>query len=283
MIDSWPVPTVAAAVVGDNGSVTTHGNGDHSFRLASITKIISTWAIMIAVEEGVIALHSAVGQPGCTLRHLLSHAGGYGFDSPTPVSAPGRRRIYSNTGIELAADAVAHAAGIPFGEYLREAVLDPLDMTHSALRGSPAHGIWSTIDDCVKLVRELMHPRLLAPETVHEATTTQFGELAGVVPGLGSYRPCPWGLGVEIRGGKHPHWTGTRNSPATFGHFGGAGTMLWVDPAARIGVVALTDRAFTDWRSEALELWPQFSDAVLSASAALSDVALSDAALSDIG
>ena len=75
---------------------------------------------------------------------------------------------------------------------------------------------------------------------------------AGIVPGVGRFDPCPWGLGVEIRGEKSPHWTGRANSPATFGHFGGAGTMMWVDPLADVGVVALTDRPFDEWRDEAL-------------------------------
>jgi CubicO group peptidase (beta-lactamase class C family) len=54
-----------------------------------------------------------------------------------------------------------------------------------------------------------------------------------------------------------------RNSPSTFGHFGGAGTFLWVDPVARIALAALTDRPFGPW---ALDAWPALSDAVLIAS-----------------
>ena len=63
-------------------------------------------------------------------------------------------------------------------------------------------------------------------------------------------------------GSKSPHWTGTANSPATFGHFGAAGSMLWVDPAAGCGLVALTDRAFDDW-PDALAAWSELSDAVV--------------------
>jgi CubicO group peptidase (beta-lactamase class C family) len=84
-----------------------------------------------------------------------------------------------------------------------------------------------------------------------------------VVPGVGRYADCPWGLGAEIRGDKQPHWTGTRNSSATFGHFGGAGTLLCVDPGAQIAGLALTDRPFNEWSAEALQLWPAFCDAAL--------------------
>ena len=53
----------------------------------------------------------------------------------------------------------------------------------------------------------------------------------------------PMGLGIEIRGEKSPHLDRRANSPATFGHFGAAGSMMWVDPVAECALVALTDRA----------------------------------------
>lgn len=219
--------------------------------------------MLVAVEEGSVSLETPAGQPRCTMRHLLSHAGGYGFDGADPITQPERNRIYSNTGIELAADMVGEATGMPFGDYLSEAILQPLGMADTQLHGSPAYGIWSTVNDMVKFINEVMHPTLLAASTVQQATTAQFAELAGVVPGIGSFRPCPWGLGVEIHGTKSPHWMGSVNSAATFGHFGGAGTLMWVDPVAGVGVVALTDRPFDEWRTEALQLWPEFSNAVV--------------------
>lgn len=263
LIDGWPVPTAAAAVVGPDGVVARRGPDDEVFRLASLAKVMTAWAVLVAVEEGSVALDEPVGQPGCTLRHLLSHAGGYPFDGSAPMVPPGRKRIYSNTGIELAARHVATASGVPFGDYLHEAVFEPLGLTRTELRGSPAHGVWSTLADTSRFALELLRPRLLAPATAAEAVTAQFPRLDGVVPGFGSFRPCPWGLGPEIRGDKQPHWTGSANSPATFGHFGGAGTLLWVDPVADVALVALTDRPFDEWAAEARRRWPELSDAVL--------------------
>ena len=83
------------------------------------------------------------------------------------------------------------------------------------------------------------------------------------MPGIGRFDPCPWGLGLELRGEKWPHWTGSTNSPATYGHFGGAGTMAWWDPVHRCGVVALTDLAFDRWSVEAMRAWPALSDTVI--------------------
>ena len=59
-------------------------------------------------------------------RHLLGHASGLPFEGPRPISKPGQRRIYSNTGFEVLAERLAANAEMPFEEYLRKAVLDPL-------------------------------------------------------------------------------------------------------------------------------------------------------------
>ena len=268
LVLDWPVEHVTAAVVRPGHDIDTIGDTEHVFRLASLSKPIAAWAVLVGVEEGVITLEHPIGQPGCTLRHLLSHAGGYAFDGDTPIAPPAQRRTYSNTGYELACAALEEASGIPFATYLREAVFEPLGMRRSELRGSPAHAIWSTCDDTVRFVEELLRPTLLAPDTVADAVRPQYPELGGIVPDVGRFEPCPWGLGVEIRGDKSPHWTGRANSPATIGHFGGAGTMMWADPVADCGLVALTDRPFDEWIPEALRRWPELSDAVLAEVAA---------------
>ncbi len=272
LVAEWPVDHVAAAIVTARGSRTV-GETERIFRLASLSKPMTAWAVMIGVEEGIVDLdsplrHVTPAAEGATIRHLLSHAAGYGFDGDHPVAPVERRRMYSNTGIERAADELATAAGMSFESYLDEAVLTPLHMSSTELRGSPAHAIWGTLDDVVRFVDEMRAPVLLAAETYHDVISPQFPALAGIVPDVGRFDPCPWGLGMEIRGEKSPHWTGRANSVATFGHFGGAGTMMWVDPVADIGVVALTDRPFDEWRDDALRLWPQFSDAALAAAQA---------------
>ncbi len=267
LVAEWPVRTVAAALVAPDGAVSTTGPTEHSFRLASITKMLVGWAMLVACEEGTLHLDQPVGQEGCTLRHLLAHAGGYAFDGSEPIARPGVRRIYSNTGIELAAAALTTAAEMPFADYLHEAILAPLGMSATVLRGSPAHGAHSTVSDLVRFVSELQEPRLISAESAAHYHTVQFPGLPGLVPGVGRYDDCPWGLGTEIRGTKQPHWTGTRNSPDTFGHFGGTGTLLWVEPGAHVACIALTDRPFNDWSAQALQLWPALSDAVLAEAA----------------
>jgi CubicO group peptidase (beta-lactamase class C family) len=271
LVRDWPVPNVSAASVvvtpGTPPDIATEGDPTHPYRIASISKPLAAWAVLVAVEEGLLSLDDPIGQPGCTLRHLLAHAGGYPFDGPDPITTPGKRRIYSNTGIELAADAVSAAAQMPFDRYLAEAVFEPLGMTGSELRGSPAHQVWSTVDDLVHFAVELVRPTLLSAATAALATSPVFADLSGVVPGVGRFSRCSWGLGFEIHGDKQPHWMGTSNSPGAFGHFGGAGTLLWVDLGAvherAVACVALTDRPFDDWADTALRVWPELSDALI--------------------
>jgi CubicO group peptidase (beta-lactamase class C family) len=261
-IEEWGAEHVAAGVVGPEGVRATHGDARHEFRWASVTKPATALATLVAAEEGVVDLDEAAGPPGSTVRHLLAHASGLPFDGDTPIAEPGKRRIYSNTGFEQLAAHVEAAAEMPFADYLREAVFRPLGM-RAVLRRSPAAGIDGSLDDALKLAGELLRPTLVAPETLAEATSVQFPGLSGVIPGIGRFEPNDWGLGFELRDAKSPHWTGIRNSQRTYGHFGGSGTFLWVDPGADLACVALSDREFADW---ALQAWPRLSDAVLSAS-----------------
>jgi CubicO group peptidase (beta-lactamase class C family) len=215
--------------------------------------------VLIAAEEGVVDLDEAAGPPGSTVRHLLAHASGLSFDTGPPIAKPGQRRIYSNTGFEAVAAHVEAAAEMPFEEYLRAAVLEPLGLG-AELRGSPAAGLTGSLDDLLRFGAELQRPILIAPETLAEATSVQFPGLVGVLPDIGRMEPNDWGLGFELRDAKSPHWTGTRNSPRTFGHFGGSGSFLWVDPEAGLALAELSDLDFGPW---ALEAWPKLSDAVL--------------------
>jgi CubicO group peptidase (beta-lactamase class C family) len=250
----------AAGATAPDHELGVAGDPHWSTPIASVGKLLVGMAALVAVEEGTVDLDEPAGPPGSTVRHLLAHASGLAFDQLRSIARPGRRRVYSNTGIEVFAEHLAQRAGMPFREYLSLGVLEPLGMPATELRGSPAEGAWSSVSDLLAFSRELLRPTLVSAGTLAEAARAQFPELAGVLPGIGKFDPNPWGLTFEIRDGKEPHWTGHSNSPATFGHFGGSGSFLWVDPDAQIAAVVLTDRRFGPW---ALEAWPAFSDAVL--------------------
>jgi CubicO group peptidase (beta-lactamase class C family) len=258
-VDAWPAETVAVGVLRDGSVAGSHGPRDQVFRWASVTKLATALAVLVAAEEGVVDLDEPAGPPGSTVRHLLAHASGLPFDAGAPIAKPGQRRIYSNAGFEAVAAHVEAAAEMRFGEYLAEAVLKPLGLA-AELRGSPAAGLHGSLDDLLRFGAELQRPSLIAPETLAEATSVQFPGLVGVLPDIGRMEPNDWGLGFELRDEKSPHWTGTRNSTRTFGHFGGSGSFLWVDPEPRVALACLCDLDFGPW---ALEAWPRISDDVL--------------------
>jgi CubicO group peptidase (beta-lactamase class C family) len=259
-IDAWDVPFAAAGLTRADAAVAVHGDAARSVRLASVSKPIAALATLVAAEEGVLDLDEPAGPPRATIRHLLSHASGLPFEGESPIAPPGRRRIYSNEGFRVLGAHVAERAEMPFAEYVRAAVVEPLGLRLDP-SGHPGAGMHGTLDDVLALGRELLTPHLVAPETHEEMVSVQFPGLDGVLPDFGRFSPLDWGLGVELKGGKEGHWSGTLTSPRTFGHFGGSGTFLWIDPDRGVACAALTTRPFGEWAKEA---WPRLSDAVLS-------------------
>ena len=258
-IDAWAVPFAAAGVTRADGVVATHGDSRRALRLASVSKPVAALATLVAAEEGVLDLDEAAGPPGSTVRHLLAHASGLPFEGESPIARPGRRRIYSNEGYRVLGGHLARRAEMPFADYVRAAVVEPLDLDLDP-SGHPGAGMHGSLDDLLTLGRELLEPRLVAPETHAEMVSVQFPGLDGVLPDFGRFSPLDWGLGVELKGAKAGHWSGTLTSPRTFGHFGGSGTFLWVDPDRAVACAALTTRPFGEWAKEA---WPRLCDAVL--------------------
>jgi CubicO group peptidase (beta-lactamase class C family) len=222
----------------------TTGPVSRPFRWASVTKLLIALAALDAVQRGLLALDEPAGPPGSTIRHLLAHASGLAFDGDVIQAKPGQRRIYSNRGIEICR---------------------PLGMAGTRLDGSPAWGAVGPLTDLMNLAVELASPSLVNEDLLAEATQVAFPGLMGVLPGFGRQANCDWGLGFEIRDSKAPHWTGSRNSPLTFGHFGRSGSFLWVDPEAGLACVGLADRDFDEWAKQA---WPRLADDLLAAYAA---------------
>ena len=258
-IDAWNVPFAAAGVTRADAVVATHGAADQVVRLASVSKLIAALATLVAAEEGVLDLDEPAGPPDSTVRHLLAHASGLPFEGEVPIAPPGRRRIYSNEGFRLLGEHVATRAEMPFADYVRAAVAEPLAIALDP-SGHPGAGMQASLDAVLAVGRELLAPRLIAQETRDEMVSVQFPGLDGVLPDFGRFTPLDWGLGVELKGTKQGHWSGELTSPRTFGHFGGSGTFLWVDPVRQLACAALTTKEFGGWAKEA---WPRLSDAVL--------------------
>lgn len=259
VLDQFPFE-VALQVATPTSTLFSYGPNYQNFRWASVTKIAATLAIMVAVQEGDLKLEDPGGPKGSTLRHLIAHTSGLSFDTDTVLAKPGRRRIYSNRNIEVAANLAQQATSTPFPQWLESVVLMPLGMSATTLEGSPAYGITGTIDDLTLLGQELLTPTILTPRWDHEYVSPQFPGLTGVLPGFGRQKDNLWGLGVEIRGHKSPHWTAPSAHPTTFGHFGQSGSFLWVDRTRGVCAAFLGQERFGEIHAQ---LWPQLNEQIL--------------------
>src|SRR5260370_13331087 len=158
------------------------GPAHQPFRWASVTKLLVALAALDATQRGLLDLDEPAGPPGSTIRHLLAHASGLAFASDAVLSPPGRRRIYSNRGIEIVADIVAARSGQPFGRLLAEEICLPLGMAATRLEGSPAWGAIGPLADLMNLAVEPASPALGDAHLLRHPTRTPFPGLSTVLP-----------------------------------------------------------------------------------------------------
>jgi|DEB0MinimDraft_10_1074344.scaffolds.fasta_scaffold00773_7 CubicO group peptidase (beta-lactamase class C family) len=263
-VDAWPVPHAAAVVVDSEGELAVRGDTSTPRPLASVTKPLTAAAVLASAAAGHLDLDEPAGPTaaeGATVRHLLAHTAGLGFDAGSRTIPPGTRRTYGNWAYEVLGDLVAAREGRPFPAVLRDRVTGPLGMTTTVLEGSPAWGAEASAEDLGRFVRELLAPRALGPDVHAALTTPAYPDLAGVLPGFGRQRPNPWTLGLERRGAKDPHWGGPL-PPDTVGHFGRSGSLIWAAPGPGLGLATLSGRDFDAWAADG---WPALAAALVAA------------------
>ncbi len=132
------------------------------YRVASITKTFTGTAVMRLRDAGKLRLDDPVGRhipelahlEQVTIRRLLSHESGLQSEPPgtdwravvyEPVIArnltraaeittrvpPNTQQKYSNMGFQILGEIVARASGMPYVDYVRKTLLEPLGMTGS--------------------------------------------------------------------------------------------------------------------------------------------------------
>ena len=145
------------------------------YRIASITKLFTSTAILILRDEGKLQLDDPVTRhlpwfnirqrypdaPPITIRHLLTHTSGlpreaafpYWSDANFPTREQVRKALprqetsyptetrwkYSNLALSLAGEIVAAVSGADYEEFVQRRILDPLGMTETYVR-SPQTG-----------------------------------------------------------------------------------------------------------------------------------------------
>lgn len=137
---------------------------DTLFRIASISKVVTSTAVMQLVEQGKINLDADVARyldfpipatfaKPITMRNLMSHTAGFEdtvegrwvqpgklnslrdylvLQMPKRLFAPGTVPAYSSYGTTLAGYIVERVSGEPFETYIERHVFAPLGMQHSS-------------------------------------------------------------------------------------------------------------------------------------------------------
>lgn len=235
-----------------------------------------------------------------TIRQLLAHLSGLpenvgpigprAIELPTAdqqidamlqvplISAPGDYLRYSNLGPAIAARAVEAATGVPFHQFVRQQVLDPLGLHDIALtpgrdiwpriatvqdpgmagtpaesynsawwreQGIPWGGYFGSVDAVLTFATSFLPGRStpLSEASIRAMTTDQAHGVAGGVESMHAiWDPAFWGAGWEVKGTKRHHWTGDRTAPETWCHWGQSGTLVWADPTRELAMAVFANR-----------------------------------------
>lgn len=256
--DGFP-HTALVGVTGPEKTLAVQGDEHNALALASVSKPLTAWGVLIAVERELIDLDEDAGPEGSTVLHLLDHTSGLPFEGDQPQAAPGARRIYSNAGFDALGAHVAAAVGMEFSEWLAREVTDPLGMAQIDVTGRPSAGYRASIEDLLIFGREVLRPTLIPAALRDLALTVSRSDLRGVVPGYGSFDDNQWGLGFELKGVKSPHWLADSFAPETAGHFGGQGSFFFVDRSRDLAAAFLSGVAFGD---EHKRIWPPLTEEI---------------------
>jgi CubicO group peptidase (beta-lactamase class C family) len=185
------------------------------------------------------------------------------------LAQPGERWLY-NTGASVLGVLAARASGMPYPEFLRSRLFEPLGMRDTAFFAAdtsrlatsyrptpdglvvsdPPDGAWShppafadgaaglvsTADDLLAFARMLLRggAPVLSADSVRAMTTDQLTQeqkaRGGLFPGFFTGRS--WGFCQQVR------------DDGSYGWDGGLGTSWLVDPGHDLVVIALTQRMF---------------------------------------
>jgi CubicO group peptidase (beta-lactamase class C family) len=196
------------------------------FLLGSVAKPFTALAVMRLAEAGLIDLDAPVRRylpwfrladqatsEQITTRQLLTHTSGLArwavrtdrFDNTAdglarsarelatvrPATAPGQAHQYSDANYMVLGALVETVTGQPFGEHLRRAVLDPLQMRHAAATAAQARAIGLPAGHRYYLG----HPRRF--DSPYDTSGVPYGYLAASLEDLTHF------VTAQLRGGRY--------------------------------------------------------------------------------
>lgn len=243
------------AYIDPHNQIKTFGKGEGNYRLASVTKLLSTLVFTDAIVHEFFDFSDIVdidyfGDNNVTFADLLAHASGTRPEYNDPI-APRTKRIYTNEAFELAEQFFIKKLGSSFsGANVAQIFSDGLKGhlgDHIHLESSCAHGAIGDDEGIVALMNEIRNPSFIPQSIFSKLTQTYLPELEGILPGWGNYKHNTFGIGFEIKGDKTPHWTSELSSPQTYGHFGQSGAFIFHDPENNISGCCLSNSDFAPW------------------------------------
>lgn len=208
--------------------------------------------------------------PDDTLASVIPRYGAYALDFQ-----PGSRWSYSpGVGLDVMARIVEIVSGTPFDEFIRERILEPLDMTGTYFNVPPEYqnrrviidgrdmsfflerpptkyfsasgGLSSTAEDYLKFEQmfanggALFGNRLLSPRSVRMMSSNQLGDL---YRGF-SQNQEGLGFGYTVAVTVDPITSKARRSAGAFGWGGAFGTRSWTDPEEELTAVIMLQQPF---------------------------------------
>ncbi|GAB6859427.1 serine hydrolase domain-containing protein [Microbacterium xylanilyticum] len=256
--DGFP-HTALVGVTGPEQTLAVQGDPQAVLALASVTKPLTAWGALVAVDRGLVDLDEPAGPAGATVLNLLDHTSGLPMEGEAPLRPVGERRIYSNAGFDALAAHIADAAGMDFVDWMLREVTLPLGLDRTDVTGRPSAGALASIEDLLIFGREVLRPTLIPAALRDLALTVSHPGLRGIVPGYGSYADNQWGLGFELKGVKSPHWLADTFPPETAGHFGALGSFLFIDRSRDIAAAFLSGVPFGE---EHKRIWPALTQEI---------------------
>lgn len=212
---------------------------DTQFNIASITKTLTSYAIMLMIQDGLIDENDTIDKfmadypngEEITIHHLLTHTSGiydllnlFGvnqmmyeevtleenikrFINEVPFFSPGERFRYGNSAFLVLAAIIEQVSGHTYDEYLKDAILDPLNMESTGLNiqneslprlakpyervanglrlidknihpsfSHAAGGIHSTVEDMYKWIYAINHNIQLSEEITHKMLSPKIND-----------------------------------------------------------------------------------------------------------
>ncbi len=255
LVTGWPGAPAAVAFRLDGTSMhraVEIGDLSEVRPWASVSKLAVSYAFGVEFDWESCKPSTHAGPVGSFISNMLSHSSGLGLEEGDPTTQVGKKRIYSNVAVNTAVKEVIEDHDP--ANWLRLRVFEGLGMNSTSLQGRPSDGVTGSTEDLVTFAKAWLLAQGISESSRNRLITPYAPQLDGIVPGFGSFSPCPWGLGPEVRGTKE-HWMGDWPEDS-FGHFGKSGALMLMNLREKIAVVATSTVEFGPW---AVELWPQWT------------------------